>query len=58
MILCCGTGIGWKIYKCYRNDQRRKNVQQQQQLHYPNPILISIVDQLNEINVRLHYPGE
>ncbi len=57
MILSCGTGIGWKIYKCYRNDQRRKNVQQQQ-LHYPNPILISTVDQFNEINVRLHYTSE
>jgi hypothetical protein len=29
MILCCGSGIGLKFYKCYQRDQRRTRVQQE-----------------------------
>lgn len=34
MILSCGGGIGWKIYRCYRKDKQRRFTQLQ--LPYPN----------------------
>ncbi len=36
LILSCGGGIIWRIYKCYRNMQRPKSVQSE--LPYPNSI--------------------
>ncbi len=55
MILSCGGGIGWKIYRCYRKEKRRKFLQTR--IPYPNNIYknsmsTSIGDQLNDTSVR------
>jgi sporulation-control protein spo0M len=51
MVLSCGSGIGWKIYQCYRHEQRRECVQQQHSSH-KNSMLMSTTVQLDETDVR------
>jgi hypothetical protein len=36
MILSCGGGIGWKIYRCYRKEKRRRLLSTP--VPYPNNI--------------------
>ncbi len=54
LILSCGGGIGWEIYKCCQKQKRRKFVQSPPS--YPNnisisTILTSIIDQSNQNDV-------
>jgi len=55
MVLTCGGGILWKLYRFYRNNNRQKFVQPR--IPYPNSIytnsiITPTVDQLNEADVR------
>jgi hypothetical protein len=58
MILSCGGGIGWRIYKCHRDNKRRKFIQPR--LPYPNSIytksiLTPTLNRSNEIGLRETY---
>lgn len=59
MVLSCGGGIGWKIYRCYRKGKRRKSIAMR--IPYPNNIYVNPIstytaDRLSESDVRDEFP--